>query len=138
VHTDIFLKDIAELVMEQKEPLCAWYMPDHGENLNDLGDKNFAHGCSGFTKYEIELPSVIFFNESFLKGTPEIKTLKGNKDILVSHSNVSHTIMGLCGAYPKEYLDEYDISSDYFRLEDPYLIDVDLFPIRYSKAEIKR
>lgn len=138
IHTDIFMKDIAKLTMNEKEPLCVWYMSDHGENMNDSDDKNFMHGCSGFTKYEIEIPSLMLFNDSFMNGNPGIKTLKENKKLLISHSNVSHTIMGLCGVYPREYLSEYDVSSEAFMSEEPYLVDVDLFPIKYSKAEIKR
>lgn len=135
--TDMFLKGISELVMSEKNPLCAWYMPDHGENLNDSGDRNFMHGCGGFTKYEIELPSVMIFNDRFMESTPEIKTLNGNRDILLSHSNVSHTVMGICGVYPREYQSKYDASSGGFRYEEPYLVDVDLFPVRYSNARIK-
>ncbi|MFZ2654366.1 MAG: sulfatase-like hydrolase/transferase [Victivallales bacterium] len=67
VHTDLFLKAIAEDVMKRDEPVFVWYMPDHGENLNDFGDGNFGHGCAGLTRFELELPSVIFFNNAFLE-----------------------------------------------------------------------
>jgi glucan phosphoethanolaminetransferase (alkaline phosphatase superfamily) len=137
LHTDIFLQNIANLIMLEKEPVCVWYMPDHGENLNDSNDGNYGHGCSGFTRYEIELPSIMFFNNAFLENNPGIKTVIKNRNILISHSNVSHTILGLCGVYPKEYKGKYDLSSPYFKFEEPYLIDVDLFPIRYSNAEIE-
>jgi glucan phosphoethanolaminetransferase (alkaline phosphatase superfamily) len=138
LHTDLFLHDIAEMVMEEeKEPICVWYLPDHGEVINDFGDGNYGHGCSGFKRYEIELPSLIFFNDAFSAINPKIKTVFENRISMTSHSNVSHTIMGLCGVYPKEYKAKYDLSSPKFTYEEPYLIDVDLFPIRYSKAEIE-
>jgi glucan phosphoethanolaminetransferase (alkaline phosphatase superfamily) len=122
---------------EEKEPICVWYLPDHGEVINDFGDGNYGHGCSGFKRYEIELPSLIFFNDAFSAINPKIKTVFENRISMTSHSNVSHTIMGLCGVYPKEYKAKYDLSSPKFTYEEPYLIDVDLFPIRYSKAEIE-
>jgi len=138
LQTDMFLKDVSELVRGEPDPVCVWYMPDHGENLNDSNDRNFTHGCSGFTKYEVELPSVMFFNNSFMDGNPGIKTLRVNKNAVISHSNIAHTVMGLCGTYPLEYLSRYDVSSDNFKREEPYLVDVDLFPVRYSRAKIKR
>lgn len=137
VHTDIFLKNIAETVMESSEPLCVWYMSDHGENLNDYRDGNFGHGCAGFTRYELEIPSVMFFNNAFIENNPRIRTIEKHSNDLVSHSNVSHTIMGLSGLYPKEYLKKCDLSSAKYRYEEPYLLDVDLFPIKYSKADIE-
>ena len=137
LHTDLFLRNTANLIMGEKEPVCVWYMPDHGENLNDLNDGNYGHGCSGFTRYEIELPSLMFFNDAFLKDNPKIKEVMENKNTMISHSNVSHTVLGLCGVYPKEYKGKHDLSSLSFQYEEPYLIDVDLFPIKYSRAEIQ-
>ena len=137
LHTDLFLRNTANMIMDEKNPICIWYMPDHGENLNDLNDGNYGHGCAGFTKYEIELPSLMFFNDAFLEENPKIKDIMDNKNTMISHSNVSHTIMGLCGVYPKEYRSKYDLTSPNFTYEEPYLIDVDLFPIRHSRAEIQ-
>jgi heptose-I-phosphate ethanolaminephosphotransferase len=137
LHTDLLLKNIANLIMLEKEPVCVWYISDHGENLNDLNDGNYGHGCSGFTKFEIELPSIMFFNDAFSDDNPKIRTVTENKNITVSHSNISHTFMGLCGIYPDEYRGRYDLSSPLFTYEEPYLIDVDLFPIKYSRAEIQ-
>jgi glucan phosphoethanolaminetransferase (alkaline phosphatase superfamily) len=137
LHTDEFLAEIAKVVFDAKYPIGVWYISDHGETLNDFDDGNYGHGCSGFTRYEIELPSLMFFNKSFLESNHKIKEVNENKNIMISHSNVSHTIMGLLGVYPREYKGKYDLSSPNFKYEEPYLIDVDLFPIRYSKAEIQ-
>ncbi len=137
LHTDLLMKNIANLIMLENEPVCVWYISDHGENLNDLNDGNYGHGCSGFTKFEIELPSIMFFNDAFLEDNPKIRTVSENRNIMISHSNVSHTVMGLCGVYPGEYKGKYDLSSPLFTYEEPYLIDVDLFPIRHSRAEIQ-
>ncbi len=137
VNTDLFLKKIADLVMKSSEPLCMWYMPDHGENLNDFGDGNLGHGCGSFTCFELELPSIIFFNNAFLEKNPMIRNVSRNSSFTVSHSNVSQTIMGLSGIYPREYRKTYDLSSDEYRYEEPYVIDCDLFPVKYSKATIQ-
>jgi len=137
VHTDLLLKNIAEEIFKNPEPICVWYMPDHGENLNDFGDGNYGHGCSGFTCYELEIPSVMFFNNAYLEKYPKIRTVMKNRNYTVSHSNVSHTIMGLSGLYPRDYRMKFDLSSEGYRYEEPYIIDVDLFPVRYSKARIQ-
>ncbi|HBC87553.1 MAG TPA: hypothetical protein DCZ94_11405 [Lentisphaeria bacterium] len=137
VHTDILLKEIADEIMKNPEPICVWYMSDHGENLNDFGDGNYGHGCGGFTCYELEIPSVMIYNNAYLEKYPKIRTVFNNRNFTVSHSNVSHTIMGLCGLYPREYKKNFDLSSDNYRYEEPYVIDVDLFPIKYSKAKIQ-
>ena len=77
------------------------------------------------------------FQAMFLKDNPKIKEVMENKNTMISHSNVSHTVLGLCGVYPKEYKGKHDLSSLSFQYEEPYLIDVDLFPIKYSRAEIQ-
>jgi glucan phosphoethanolaminetransferase (alkaline phosphatase superfamily) len=138
VHTDLFLKNIAEKVMKSDEPLFVWYMPDHGENLNDFGDGNFGHGCAGFTCFELELPSIIFFNNAFLGKNPAVANVFKNRNYPISHSNIAHTMMGLCGIYPREYRKTFDLSSRQYRNEERYVIDCDLFPARYSRANIQK
>ncbi len=134
VHTSQMLSNIANIVISTDYPTCVWYMPDHGENLNDFGDNDYGHGEGGFTKYEIELPSVMFFNDSFSATNPELKRVMVNSMNKTSHSNVSHTFFGLVGIYPSEYLEELDLSSPNYRYDEPYLINSDLFPIRYSNS----
>ncbi len=136
-HTSEFLKEMAKTVISAASPVCAWYMPDHGENLNDFGDGDYGHGESDFTRYEIELPSVMFFNDSFTGTNPELKMIEKNNSHKISHSNVAHTFFGLTGIYPSEYLEEFDLSSPYYKYEEPYLVNSDLFPFKYSRVKIK-
>lgn len=137
VHTSKLLGELAEMVIASDSPICAWYMPDHGEILNDFGDGIYGHGTSDFAKYEIELPSVMFFNDSFAENNSELKMIGKNNRDKISHSNVSHTFFGLTGIYPSEYLKEFDLASPYYKYEDPYLISSDLFPLKYSRANIR-
>ncbi len=137
IHTGEFLKGLTAQVLGSSEPVFAWYMPDHGENLNDFNDGNYGHGTSGFTRYELELPSIMFFNDAFIAANPEIRRVSKNSGFRTSHSNVSNTFLGLSGIYPDEYRGDLDLSSQDFEEGEPYIIDENLFPIRYSKAKIQ-
>jgi hypothetical protein len=104
------------------------------------GNDGFCHGAGNITKGEIEITSFIGINQLFLKKFPELwRTLQSNSERLLSHNNLSHTIMGLSGVSAKNYYNrERDFSSKLFAEEkDPILVPNSFIPIRYSSV-IKR
>ena len=134
-ESDKFLKALFSVVFTSPNPTCAWYASDHGENLG--GNDGFCHGGGNITKSEIEITSFIGINQLFLKKFPELwRTLRSNSERLLSHNNLSHTIMGLSGVAPKQYYHkERDFSSNLFKEEkDPILVPNSFIPVCYSSV----
>lgn len=133
LETDLFLKELFVKVLSYKTPICAWYVSDHGENLVS-GD---VHGSGNITLGELEVPSVIVANDAFKYAFPKKwSNLITNSKCLLSHNNLSQTIMGLMNVFPVEYyIDRRDISSDKFTEEEnPLLTPNNMILIRYKSA----
>ena len=106
-------------------PAAVLYMSDHGENLNDHGDKNFSHGIKGITRYEIHIPAVFYFNDSFVRQRRRtVETVHAHKDKLITHDMIAHTFMGMGGVHdPNVYQPAYDVASPQFGPGELYFAD---------------
>ena len=115
-YTDKVLQGLVDLIMQDENPSCLLYVSDHGENLNDTGDGNYGHGTKGLTIYELEVPFVVYLNDSFIaRRKHEVDRLRSAESSPVCHDNVSHSLMGLAGIKdPAVYRAEADISSPEF------------------------
>ncbi len=132
--TDDFLSALFNTIQRSPKASCAWFVSDHGENLNSL------HGSGNITYWEIEVPSLIFANDAFIKfADKRWENVKSTKETLISHYNLSHTIMGLTQVFPKNYyLSQKDASSiNYSEDKDPILIPNNMIPITYSACKFK-
>jgi len=66
-YSDYIIQQVVDMVMAYNKPGTVLYVSDHGENLNDYGDGNLGHGTRELTRYELEIPFVFYFNDSFIK-----------------------------------------------------------------------
>jgi len=116
VQTDFVLAKIKEMIDLEKKPYLLFYASDHGEYVGDFGDDVYGHGIKPTpTKFETQIPFIFSYNKAFKNSHKEqITLLKSKTDKKVSLDNVSHTILSLCGIYPKEYDKSYDLSSKSF------------------------
>jgi heptose-I-phosphate ethanolaminephosphotransferase len=126
--------------MEINEPAFVLYASDHGENLNDYGDGNFGHGTRGFTRFEFEIPFIIFFNDPFIRTFPEqVKLLRQKKDVPVNQDSISHTLLGLAGIRDKNYYrPDHDLSSDKFKTHKRLIIDENMNIYEYDALHLER
>ena len=116
-YTDFVLGKIFNLIENSNKPIALIYTSDHGENLNDNGDNNYLHAVKEMTKYEIEVPLFITFNNKYYNlKKQKVDRLIRNQSVEVSHDNISHTFLGLAGIYDSNiYRSDYDISSEDFK-----------------------
>ncbi len=115
-YSDMVLQGLVDLMLRDKNPACLLYLSDHGENLDDKGDGNYGHGTRSLTIYELEVPFVMYFNDSFvaIHGS-DVERLRIAACSPVCHDNVAHTFMGLAGIKdPTIYRAGADISSPSF------------------------
>ena len=116
-YTDFVLGKIINLIEKSDKPIAMIYTSDHGENLNDNNDGNYLHAVKEMTKYEIQVPFFITFNNEYFRlKTEKVNRIIKRKGFRVSHDNVSHTLLGLAGAYDSNvYRSEYDLSSENYK-----------------------
>ena len=124
-YSDKIIMGIVQAAMEKRYPAFVLYASDHGENLNDYGDGNFGHGTREFTKFEFEIPFIIFFNDAFIKAYPErVKNLKKARNLPISQDMISHTMLGVAGVKDKRYYHaQENLASDKFTPQMRFIID---------------
>lgn len=113
-YTDYVVGQLIDLIEASGRPSVLFYTSDHGENLNDNNDGNYLHAVKEITKYEIEVPFFISFNNAFKNQyAKKADNLLKNKKLNVSHDNISHSLFGLAGLYDDSmYKDSYDLFSE--------------------------
>jgi len=124
-YSDKVIQQAVDIAMKLKYPGFVLYVSDHGENLNDYKDGNFGHGTRDFTRFEFEIPLVVYFNDSFLKQyADKAQSIKKLKNTPISQDNISHTFLGLAGIWDHAcYRPDEDLSSPQFKTQKRYVID---------------
>ena len=125
LYTDTVLRQIIAAVMQAGQPVVMLYVSDHGEYLNDFGEGFYDHGNRNhLTRFEIEVPFLLTFNESFLKGhAAGIARMRERIHLGISDDNVSHTLLGLMGVFDTSYRPESDLSSTRFVAVPRFVLD---------------
>lgn len=74
------------------------YASDHGENLFDDSNNQFAHGGSQMTRYEKEIPLLIWSSDTYNKIYSEkINHIRSNINTKVTTNYFFHSILDLSG-----------------------------------------
>jgi glucan phosphoethanolaminetransferase (alkaline phosphatase superfamily) len=136
-YADYAIHELMDRLLARPEPVCALYVSDHGENLNDLGDGNRGHGTRTLTPYELKTPFVLYFNDAFLKKHGDaVARLRERKDQPVCHDHIAHTFMGLAGiGDPFVYRPSWDLSSPDFRVNPRIVTDENMRPADYTALD---
>lgn len=134
-YSDYIIQQVVDIAMAYEKPGMVLYASDHGENLNDYGDDNFGHGTRELTHFELEIPFIVYFNDSFLeKYGPEAKKIRSVKTKRISQDNISHTFLGLSGIKDTDfYRASQDLSSKSFKGKTRYVSDENMNFYDYDK-----
>jgi glucan phosphoethanolaminetransferase (alkaline phosphatase superfamily) len=124
-YTDLVLQRIISAVMETRQPAVMLYLSDHGEYLNDYGEGFYDHGNRNhLTRFEIEVPFVLTFNDGFREGhASQIARMGQRTHLGISDDNVSHTLLGLMGVFDASYRQESDVASARFAQGQRFVFD---------------
>jgi glucan phosphoethanolaminetransferase (alkaline phosphatase superfamily) len=94
--TDHLINSIIEHFDNEKRNSIVIFTSDHGENLFDGEGKFNLHGKKSPTKYEIEVPLIIWYSNEFIKNYPEkVSNLKMNIYKNKTHSIIFHSLLDL-------------------------------------------
>jgi glucan phosphoethanolaminetransferase (alkaline phosphatase superfamily) len=138
-YSDKVIQKVVDIVMEYKKPAIILYASDHGENLDDYGDGNYGHGTRELTRFEFEIPFMLYFNNSFLKTYSEqCNAITSQRDVPINQDMISHTLLGLAGIWDKQYYRAAeDLSSPKFNKNHTrYVIDEHMNVYDYKKLNL--
>jgi len=84
------------------------YVSDHGESLGENGI--YLHGLPYVVapSEQIQVPAILWLNET-MSEVQDADYVKEKSDNLLSHDNLSHTLLGLMGVETKVYDSSLDI-----------------------------
>lgn len=99
-YTDYFLHQVIDQLKQSQAISFMYYISDHGENLFDDGSNKIVHGYNIPSKYELEIPLIIWFSDLYKNTFPEKFTITNqNVNQKVSSVNTFHTLLDLSNIY---------------------------------------
>lgn len=129
-YTDYFLGSLIKYLKDYSPNSLLLYVSDHGENLYDDEREMVGHGGSNPTKYELEIPLIIWYSEGY--NNEVINKLNSNSDKKISSSTVFHTLSSIGGFKTKLHQYKFDLLSDSlqvgnrsFYIEDEKALNID-------------
>ncbi len=117
LFTDYFLSGLISVMKADSSMVgLLMYASDHGENLFDDENYGFAHGGSVMSKYEKEIPLLIWCSERYenVYGY-KIQNVKSNINAPVNTNHFFHSILDLSGIYINEETLENSFASKKFK-----------------------
>lgn len=134
LYTDYVIGCFIKQLKKQKSTSYLYYISDHGENLYDDEQEKLMHGYINPTKYEIEIPLILWTSDAYQKNYPQkIENLQKNKNAPISTVNTFHTLLDLSHiSYKTENLTKsfanknYDAGQNrYFYKSDKTILKLD-------------
>ncbi|MCI2227931.1 phosphoethanolamine transferase [Polaribacter sp. MSW13] len=122
LYTDYVISNFINQIKKQNAVSFLYYISDHGENLYDDENKKLLHGYINPTKYEIEVPLIIWTSKKYKKEyTNKISNLNKNIHSRISSTNTFHTLLDLSNIqYPTEKLRKSFVSNQFDSLQIRY------------------
>lgn len=99
LFTDHFLAGLISIMKKDTSTVSLMmYASDHGENIFDDAANRFAHGGSEMTKYEKEIPLLIWRSDSYDQAYgAKIRNVLAHVNAPINTSNFFHSILDLSG-----------------------------------------
>ncbi len=123
LYTDYFLSEIIKSLGENNNPSILMYLSDHGENLYDDSREMVLHGSLNPTKYELEIPMLIWYSNTYREDN--IKQLQSVSNAKISSAIVFSTLSTLGGFKTKLHQQKHDLLSDSLVLGNRYFLKGD-------------
>jgi len=130
LYTDYILASVIKELKKIPENSIMLYISDHGENLYDDDKGMILHGGMNPTKYELEIPMLVWYSEGYNKEV--IDNLSSYVDNKISSLVIFHTLSSLGGFQTKFHQNRFDLLSDslqvgnrLFYIDEEKVINID-------------
>lgn len=97
-YTDYVLGEVADMLAKTNACASMLYLSDHGEDIFDDARERYLHASPIPTYYQLHIPYIIWFSESYREAFPE-KYLesRAHQALPVSTNSVFHTMLDIAG-----------------------------------------
>lgn len=135
LYTDYILSEIIKHLEKTKSISYMYYISDHGENLYDDNREYLMHGLINPTKYEIEVPLVIWNSDAYRNNYyNKIEALKKYKNNRISTVNTFHTLLDMANiTYKDENLTKSFANKQFDSLQTRYLLQTNKKILKLDK-----
>ncbi|WP_117883390.1 phosphoethanolamine transferase [Aureibaculum luteum] len=123
LYTDFVLHNFIEQLKKKRSNSFVYYISDHGENLYDDDKNKLLHGYVKPTKYEFEIPLIIWTSDKYNKNyTQKVADLKRNQHLKISSINTFNTLLDMANiSYPLEKKQQSFADSTFNKNQNRYL-----------------
>jgi lipid A ethanolaminephosphotransferase len=112
LYMDYFLSKVIGLLKNnsQESDTAMFYISDHGESLGEFGI--YLHGYPYFMAPDVQkkIPAFMWFDEGLTK-VFDIESIKKSSELVRSHDNLFHTLLGLMDVETELYQKDMDIAT---------------------------
>lgn len=116
LYTDYIIYEIIERLEKTNSVSYMYYISDHGENLFDDEKRLFMHGFSNPSKYELEIPLIVWYSKEYKKKYPvKINELINNKNLKITGYDTFDTLLDLANIYYKGESGEKSFSNPSYK-----------------------
>ena len=138
-YTDYLLSEIIEMLNQTNACTSLLYLSDHGEDIFDDSRNRYLHASPIPTYYQLHIPYVIWFSDTYQKIFPmKYQQAMNHKELPVSTNSVFHTMLDLAGINTIESDSTLALTSPSYTVRDRmYLGDHDE-PIPFWKIGLKK
>lgn len=138
-YTDYFLHKLIETLDSTGYCTALYYSPDHGEDLLDDDRKRFLHASPHPTYYQLHIPFLLWFSETYRNDYPQqYETAINNQTKSVSTNAAFHTMLDIAFIQTPYLNRERSLVSPAFKTERRmYLNDYDQ-PVFYYNSGLKK
>ena len=127
LYTDFILSEIINRLDKTNSISYMYYISDHGENLYDDDKELLMHGFIKPSKYEIEIPLILWNSDDYKEKYPKIiKNLRTHKNSRISATNTFHTLLDMANvSYKDESYKKSFAHKEFDTIQKRYLLSVD-------------
>lgn len=137
-YTDYVLGEVADILAKTNACASMLYLSDHGEDIFDDSRERYLHASPIPTYYQLHIPYIIWFSESYRGTFPEkYQEALAHQALPVSTNSVFHTMLDIAGVQTPIADSTLAVSNSAFTVRDRmYLGDHD-DPIPFWKIGLK-
>jgi len=136
--TDRFLTDIISRLSDMYAATAMLYISDHGEDILDDRRKLFLHASPIPSYYQLHVPLLMWFSDSYDDLWPEVRTnAQSHSELPVTSNVVFHTMLSLGGVETPIRQDSLTVVSPDFRVTTRHYLNDHNDPRTFDKIGLK-
>jgi glucan phosphoethanolaminetransferase (alkaline phosphatase superfamily) len=139
VFTDYVLGEVVSILEKSGACSSMLYLSDHGEDIFDDARARYLHASPIPTYYQLHIPYLVWFSDSFQQSYPEkYRQAVEHKALPVSTNSVFHTLLDIGGIETNEADPSLALTNEAFTVRSRMYLDDHDDPVPFWKVGLKK